>query len=129
MSLLQMGDVVKGFNTHIVTFVLRPAGDYAEDGSWTSSGAETLYPNVGVNIQPASGDFLKSLPEGESSEDYREIFTDFINIDINVEDTNRPPLFMVYRGQLWRLSSMPEDWRENGFINAVFRNTKKGYQG
>lgn len=54
--------------------VLRPRGGYDSTGVWKISGYDRI-PFTG-NIQPASPDVLKQLPEGERSGDVISIWTD-----------------------------------------------------
>lgn len=127
MSLIYMGDVAGCLNIQPVILIISAAGgSYNDRGQWVEAGAETEVPDIPANVQPATGRILQFVPEGERTRDHVSVwFTQLVST--TSEALAQKAAKMVYRGFVWKCISVPEDWRENGFVDCLFQNTKEVY--
>ena len=125
MSLIQVGEIVDCLNVQPVTFVLPGTdGSYDTNGRWIKATDPVTVPDVRADVQPATGRTLLMVPEGERTNEIVEvILTTFI--DTVSEPLQRRAVEMHFRGLVWKCVGVSADWRENGFLCALFQNTKK----
>lgn len=125
MSLIDVSEIVDCLNTQPITFIVPSSGSYDNDGTYIPGGGETQIDDIPADIQPAGRKLFK-VPEGMRISDFVEVFIASPNFMDTVNETTTTPEFkMVYRGTVWKVHDIPEDWRENGYINGLFVNTKK----
>ena len=125
MSLIQMGEIVDCLNTQPVDLVLPGTdGFYETNGRWVKGTDPVTLPGVRADIQPATGRALLSVPEGERTNETVEVILT-THIDTVSEPLQQRAVKMHYRGLVWKCVGLPEDWRENGFLCALFQNTKQ----
>ena len=127
MSLIQIGEVVDCLNTQPITFLIPGGpGGYDTSGNFIPGGARTTLV-AEADVQPVSRT-LTQVPEGQRVADLVEVFiADPTFIDTVNETTTTQEYQMVYRGTVWKVLDIPEDWRDNGYIDAIFVNTKQVY--
>lgn len=79
--------------------VTRKAPGTRVDGIW-SDGASTVFAATPMQVTPATGQVLKSLPEGASADDVRSIRCAF---DLKIDDavTIDAEAFRVYTRRRW----------------------------
>lgn len=126
MSLIQIGEVVDCLNLQLVTLLVSASGGYNSRGKWEAGASPTVVPNVKADVQPATGRILQLVPEGERTQEHVSAwFTQLV--DTTAEAVATKAALMVYRGVIWKCIAVPEDWRENGFVECLFQNTKEVY--
>lgn len=123
MSLIQIDEIVDCLNTQTVTFLLPATGFYDDSGLWVPGVDATLIV-VSADVQSATGRVLQRVPEGERTTEHVEVILT-TQIDTMSEPLQQRSTLMHFRGLVWKCVGVPEDWRENGYLCALFQNTKK----
>jgi hypothetical protein len=124
MTLITIGEIAGSLNTQSVTVRTFTAGTYNARGQFVESGPAVDIPDVTADVQPASGRTLEIVPEGERVREHVSVW--FINpVETVQEGLSTRAARLIYRGTLWKCVAVPEDWRENGFVECLFQNTKK----
>lgn len=127
MSVIFMGDIAGCLNIQHVTLLQPPVGDtYNSRGRAISSGPDVATHDVPVDIQPASGRTLLLVPEGERIAEHVSVWFTQV-VDTTSEALAQKAVKMVFRGFIWKCVAVPGDWRENGFQQCLFQNTKAVY--
>lgn len=84
-----------------------------EFGILGANDAETRLTHNNTNVQPASGNVLQRLPEGERSKPTLQVFT-LKSFPIKNRD------YMYFNGQKWRCVT-DEDWSQYGYYDGLFQ--------
>lgn len=97
-------------------------GDYAADGSWTP-GARTSEPIRILAPQPASGEVLNLIPEGESVSDFVTSATE-ASVSIRTRAAGRDPDEIEVGGTLYECAMVGRWGFYGGFDRIILK--KKG---
>ncbi len=131
MQLVDMGFVINSFINASVDFVVKGQGDYADNGAWVQELEDMTFSGINVNVQPVEK-ILQARNSGEKTTDSVSVHVADLSVitslmQLNIENNKQPPLFMHHDGKVWRVEKIPGDWRSVGYIQAIFRDTKRRY--
>jgi len=84
--------------------IRKPIGTYDSTGHYVE-GAEPPVTMFVATIQPLSGKQLEALPEGQSAEDTRVVYTTY---ELKTRGPAQAPDVVLYKGDRWRVYQVSE---------------------
>lgn len=83
-----------------------------QDSFGNPKDTEELKTHHNTNVQPASGNSLQRLPEGERSKPHLQVFT---KKEFKIQNGD----YMYYDGKKWRCVT-DENWSRYGYYDGIF---------
>lgn len=104
------------------TYVRAAAGSYDANGRYTSATPAAAVAFVGV-VQPVTGRMLQALPEGQSADDTRVLYT---IAALTTRGPSNAPDIVNYKSETWRVIKVDEHEQLSGaphYVCLIARQT------